>query len=83
MTREKEFPFMDMGEASDCLGVGNGCWSTSDNTANMPVNIYKYGILLVFKVSSAGCEVRMWMNNNGVRKIRTKAAGVTIDWSDF
>ena len=83
MNNQFLFPFMDKGGASDCLSVGSGIWATNDSTANMPVNTYKYGILLVFKVSSAGCEVRMWMNNNGVRKIRTKAAGVTVGWSDF
>lgn len=73
---------MYKGLAADCMTAGSGWWLTNDNTGNMPVSSYKYGVLIVFYATSEA-EVRMFFNNHGDRKIYSKSAGTSKGWVAF
>ena len=81
LSEKKSFPFMYRGTAADCMTASNGWWITNDNTANVPADSYKFGTLVVFSYSDF--FVRIWVNNNGVRKIYSSAVGHTKGWQDF
>ena len=82
MSGGKSFPFMYKGLATDCMAASSGWWITNDNTTNLPVNSYKFGLLIVFYTYD-NFEVRIFVNNNSDRKIYVKTAGVSIGWKDF